>query len=185
MKKKSTTTVVYWIVFPLCIIALALSLLLSKKPESKDMTENQQKKHSDKVDPRQDTPLELPIVPEEEIDYDELVANEFDDGITYEVVEVKPLFQGKNANSFSKWVTSHIVYPDIAQQNGIQGRVVLSFRIEEDGSINDVKVIRSIDPALDKEAVRVISSSPKWTPGEHHGEKVSVLYTMPVNYTLE
>ncbi len=108
----------------------------------------------------------------------------FEEDIMYEVVQEKPLFQGGDANGFSKWVTSKIVYPTIAQENGIQGRVILSFRIASDGSLTDIKVLRSVDPALDKEAVRVVSSSPKWTPGKQHNKAVPVRYTFPVNFTL-
>lgn len=108
----------------------------------------------------------------------------FEEEFVYEVVQEKPTFMGGDANGFSKWVSSKIVYPTIAQENNIQGRVILSFRIGPDGSLSDIKVLRSVDPALDKEAVRVVSSSPKWAPGKQHNKNVSVRYTFPVNFTL-
>ena len=74
--------------------------------------------------------------------------------------------------------------PTIAQENGIQGRVILSCRISGDGTLTDMKVLRGVDPSLDKEAVRVVSSSPKWTPGKQHNKTVPVRYTFPVNFTL-
>ena len=84
--------------------------------------------------------------------------------IPYVFVEQKPSFRGGDANAFSKWVAERLVYPEIAKENGVQGRVMVSFTIKSDGSVANVKVTRSLDPALDKEAVRVVSSSPKWTP---------------------
>ena len=125
--------------------------------------------------------VEVPYVAGKQVEVEEV----FEDDIMYEVVQEKPLFQGGDANGFSKWVSSKIVYPTIAQENGIQGRVILSFRIGSDGSLTDIKVLRSIDPSLDKEAVRVVSSSPKWTAGKQHNKTVPVRYTFPVNFTLQ
>jgi protein TonB len=109
----------------------------------------------------------------------------FEDEIVYEIVQDKPLFQGGDANGFTKWVMSRIVYPTISQENGIQGKVILSFRIAADGSLTDIKVLRSVDPALDKEAVRIVSTSPKWTPGKQHNKAVAVRYTFPVSFVLQ
>ncbi len=124
--------------------------------------------------------VEVPYVAGKQVEEEEV----FEDDIMYEVVQEKPLFQGGDANGFSKWVGSKVIYPTIAQENGIQGRVILSFRIGADGSLTDIKVLRSVDPSLDKEAVRVVSSSPKWTPGKQHNKTVPVRYTFPVNFTL-
>lgn len=124
--------------------------------------------------------VEVPYVAGKQVQEEEV----FEEDIMYEVVQEKPLFMGGDANGFSKWVTSKIVYPTIAQENGIQGRVILSFRIAADGSLTDIKVLRGVDPALDKEAVRVVSSSPKWSPGKQHNKSVPVRYTFPVNFTL-
>ena len=100
--------------------------------------------------------------------------------IPFQLVEEKPSFQGGDANQFSKWVSQNLAYPEIARENGVQGRVTLQFTIDKDGSIKNVKVLRGVNPALDKEAVRVISSSPKWTPGKQRGRAVPVTYTFPV-----
>jgi protein TonB len=77
-----------------------------------------------------------------------------------------------------------LVYPAEAKENGMQGRVVLQFVIEKDGSVADVKVLRGAHPSLDAEAVRVVSLSPKWTPGKMNGKAVRVTYTFPVIFML-
>ena len=104
--------------------------------------------------------------------------------IPFQLVETKPSFNGGDANAFSKWVGNHLIYPEIAKENGIQGRVTVRFTINEDGRLSDVRVLRGIDPALDKEAVRVVSSSPKWKPGMIRGKVVPVTYTFPVIFQL-
>ncbi len=104
--------------------------------------------------------------------------------IPYVFVEQKPSFKGGDANAFSKWVASQLVYPEIAKENGVQGRVMISFTIKADGSVANVRVTRSLDPALDKEAVRVVSSSPKWTPGKQRDRAVNVTYSLPVIFQL-
>ena len=76
-------------------------------------------------------------------------------------------YAGGDANEFSKWVNQRLEYPQVCIENGRQGRVILSFTIKADGSLADAKVLRGVDPALDKEALRVVNSSPKWTPGKH------------------
>ncbi len=96
------------------------------------------------------------------------------------IIETRPLFQGKELNYFAYWVSRKLVYPKSAKRKGIQGTVVLSFMIDKDGSVTNVKVVKSIDPALDKEAVRVVSSSPKWTPGSQNGEPVRCSFRMPI-----
>ena len=96
----------------------------------------------------------------------------------------RPLFKGGDANMFSMWVNSPLVYPEKAKENGIQGRVILQFTIKADGRVTDVKVLRGIDKYLDKEAVRVVSSSPKWTPGKSAGKPVDVTMTFPVIFQL-
>ena len=102
----------------------------------------------------------------------------------YDVVEQMPQFKGGDA-ALMDYLNKNIKYPVIAEENGIQGRVVTTFVVERDGSITDVQVIRSVDPSLDKEAVRVVSSMPKWKPGKQKGEPVRVKYTMPVTFRLQ
>ena len=119
------------------------------------------------------------------MDYVEVQEEEVEEeAIPFQLVEEKPKFQGGDANDFSKWVNSRLVYPDIAKENGVQGRVTLQFTVNADGSVANVKVLRGVDSALDKEAVRVVSSSPKWTPGRQRDRAVKVTYTFPVIFQL-
>ena len=108
-----------------------------------------------------------------------------EEAIPFALVEQKPLFQGGDANAFSKWVNQNLAYPDIAKENGIQGRVTLQFTVGTDDKVSGVKVLRGVDPSLDKEAVRVVSSSPKWTPGKQRDRPVKVTYTFPVIFQLK
>ncbi|MBQ1754936.1 MAG: energy transducer TonB, partial [Bacteroidales bacterium] len=85
-----------------------------------------------------------------------------DDPIPFVTVEQKPTFNGGDANGFAKWVNSRLVYPEVAKENGVEGRVTLQFTIGKDGRLQDVKVLNSPDESLAQEAVRVVSSSPKW-----------------------
>ena len=107
-----------------------------------------------------------------------------EDPISFQLVDEKPSFQGGDALNFSKWVNQNLVYPKKAKEHGVQGRVTLQFTIKKDGTLTNVKVLRGIDPALDKEAVRVVSMSPKWTPGRENGRVVPVTYTFPVIFQL-
>ena len=102
----------------------------------------------------------------------------------FDVVEQMPSFPGGDAE-LMKFLNSHIKYPAVAEENGIQGRVVATFVVERDGSITDVKVIKSVDPSLDKEAIRVLKSMPKWIPGKQNGSAVRVKYTVPVTFRLQ
>ena len=119
-------------------------------------------------------------------DYVEEVKEEVveEETIPFQLVEEKPKFQGGDANDFSKWVNQRLVYPEVAKENGVQGRVMLQFTVGTDGSVSGVKVLRGVDPSLDKEAVRVVSQSPKWTPGKQRDRKVKVTYTFPVIFQL-
>lgn len=107
-----------------------------------------------------------------------------EEAIPFQLVETKPSFMGGDANGFSKWVATRLVYPEIAKENGVQGRVMLQFRVEADGRVTNVKVIRGVEPSIDKEAVRVVSSSPKWSPGKQRDRAVPVTYTFPVYFQL-
>ena len=120
------------------------------------------------------------------MDYIETVEEEEveEEAIPFALVENKPTFQGGDANTFSKWVNSRLEYPEIAKENGIQGRVTLQFTVNTDGSVSDVKVLRGVDSSLDKEAVRVVSSSPKWKPGMQRDKPVRLTYTFPVIFQL-
>lgn len=100
------------------------------------------------------------------------------------MVEQKPEFPGGEAEMY-KWLGNNIVYPSAASEEGIQGRVVVEFVVGRDGSITNVRVVRPRHPALDKEAVRVIKSMPKWIPGRNNGQPVKVTYTLPVSFKLQ
>ena len=102
----------------------------------------------------------------------------------FDVVEQMPSFPGGDAE-LMKFLSTHIKYPVVAEENGIQGRVIATFVVERDGSISDVKVIKSVDPSLDKEAIRVLKSMPKWIPGKQNGSAVRVKYTVPVTFKLQ
>ena len=101
----------------------------------------------------------------------------------FEVVEKNPEFS-YNGMSLMQYLGKSIKYPTIAQETGTQGRVIVQFVVNKDGSIVDVKVVRGVDPYLDKEAIRVISTMPKWKPGTQKGEAVRVKYTVPVMFRL-
>lgn len=122
----------------------------------------------------------------EVMDYVEEVKEEAveEEAIPFQLVEEKPKFKGGDANEFSKWVAQNLKYPEIAKENGVQGRVMLQFTVNPNGTISDVKVLRGVDASLDKEAVRVVSSSPKWTPGKQRDRAVKVTYTFPVIFQL-
>ena len=102
----------------------------------------------------------------------------------FEAVEQMPMFPGGNG-ALMKWLHDNVHYPVVAQENGVFGRVVVSFIVERDGSITDVKVVKSIDPSLDKEAMRAARSMPNWVPGKQNGTTVRVKYNLPVAFRLQ
>ena len=103
----------------------------------------------------------------------------------FEVVEQMPEFPNGGMAGLMKYLSQNIKYPTIAQENGTQGRVTVQFVVNREGSIVDAKVLRGVDPYLDKEAIRVISSMPKWKPGMQRGKAVRVKYTVPVMFRLQ
>lgn len=102
----------------------------------------------------------------------------------FDVVEEMPHFPG-GAAALQAFLSSNTKYPVVAQENGVQGRVIVSFVVERDGSITDVRVVRSVDPSLDREASRVVRSMPRWSPGKQNGSAVRVKYTVPVVFRLQ
>ena len=102
----------------------------------------------------------------------------------FDVVEQMPSLPG-GQGALMQWLASNIKYPVVAEENGVQGRVVCTFVVERDGSITDVKVVRGVDPSLDKEAVRVLKQMPSWIPGKQNGSAVRVKYTVPVTFKLQ
>ncbi|MDO5035704.1 MAG: energy transducer TonB [Porphyromonas sp.] len=101
----------------------------------------------------------------------------------FEFLEEEPEFPG-GVGALMKWLSDHINYPPIAAENNVQGRVLVSFVVERDGSVSDVKVVRGVDPNLDKEAVRVVKLLPKWKPGMQTGKPVRYRYNLPVTFRL-
>ena len=124
----------------------------------------------------EDMSLDLVVFEEEEEASEEEV---------FVIVEDMPGFKGGDLNEFRNWVFKNLKYPQIAQENGISGRVFVQFAVNSKGNVVDVKVVRGVDPALDAEAVRVIKSSPKWTPGKQRGRPVKVQFTFPVVFVLQ
>ncbi|MBR6283131.1 MAG: energy transducer TonB [Muribaculaceae bacterium] len=102
----------------------------------------------------------------------------------FKSVEQPPQYPGGEA-ALMKYLSSHIQYPAMAQENNVQGRVVVQFVVEKDGHVGEVKVVRSVDKDLDKEAIRVCKTLPKFTPGRQNGQPVRVWYTLPVNFKLQ
>ena len=102
----------------------------------------------------------------------------------FDIVEEMPHFPG-GAAALQAFLSSNTKYPVVAQENGVQGRVIVSFVVERDGSITDVRVVRSVDPSLDREASRVVRSMPRWSPGKQNGSAVRVKYTVPVVFRLQ
>ena len=127
---------------------------------------------------------DVPVDIQEYVRQDVVEEEVEDDPIPFVTVEQKPTFNGGDANGFAKWVNSRLVYPEIAKENGVEGRVTLQFTIGKDGRLQDVKVLNSPDESLAQEAVRVVSSSPKWEPGRQRDRAVKVSYTFPVIYRL-
>ena len=99
-------------------------------------------------------------------------------------IERLPMFPDDGDSGLLKWVQSNLKYPEIAKKNGVQGRVVVQFVVKKDGSIGEIKVVRSVEPTLDEEAVRIVKMLPNFIPGEMNGEPVDVWYTLPIKFNL-
>jgi len=119
------------------------------------------------------------------IEFVAAAVEEEEEDFLFAIVEDKPTFNGKDAETaFREWVFSKVVYPPVAQENGITGRVFLEFAISKTGDVEDVKILRGIDPLLDNEALRVIKMSPKWQPGMQRGKPVKVKYQFQLQFKL-
>lgn len=115
----------------------------------------------------------------------EVIAQGVEGEKVFDVIEQMPEFPGGHQSLFN-WLSANVKYPEAAEENGVQGRVIVTFVIERDGSITDARVVvKSVDPSLDKEALRVVSSMPRWKPGKHNGSRVRVKYTVPVTFRLQ
>lgn len=104
--------------------------------------------------------------------------------MVFDVVEVMPQFPGGQI-AMLKYIMENIKYPEQAMKEGIQGRVAVSFIVEKDGRVSNVRLLHSVQSALDKEAIRVVKSMPKWTPGKHNGKPVRVRFNLPVMFKLK
>ena len=129
----------------------------------------------DAEDDSENKPVENPS------DFGEYGDEETGDDDIFQIVEDVPTFP---LGDVSKWIAKNVKYPQIAAENGVQGKVFMNFVIEKDGSITDVKVLRGVDPALDKEAIRAIKSMPKWKPGKQRGKPVRVSFNLPIVFQL-
>lgn len=145
-------------------------------------------------------PFKAPKKEEEEMPFDEVMLGGIDiiepdsceesyntyceENKIFDVVEQMPCFPGGSQKLF-EYLEQNMRYPMVAEENCIQGRVVVTFVVEKDGSINGVKVVKSVDPSLDKEAARLVKRMPKWCPGKQNGQPVRVNYTIPVTFRLK
>ncbi|MCU4166114.1 energy transducer TonB [Carboxylicivirga caseinilyticus] len=121
-----------------------------------------------------------------EVDFSDLAMDEeeAEDAPVFFIVEEMPEFPG-GEEALRKFIAQSVKYPVIAQENGIQGRVYVSFVVNTKGAVTDVKIARGVDPNLDKEAIRVVNSMPAWKPGKQRGKAVKVSYTVPINFVLQ
>lgn len=123
----------------------------------------------------QETQVEVADIQVEEEEVDEV--------FNFYVLEDKPEFPGGEA-ALLKWIAQNTKYPEMAKENGIQGRIFVGFVIDKAGKVTEVKILRGVDPYLDKEALRVVNSMPSWTPGKQRGKPVKVSYQVPIKFTL-
>ncbi len=129
-------------------------------------------------DAEADQTMEIEIVEfaeEEEVEEEEV----------FFIVEDMPSFRGEGQEGFRRYIQQNLRYPQIAQENGIEGKVYVQFAVNSKGEVVDTKVVRGVDPALDKEALRVVMSSPKWEPGRQRGNAVKVQFTFPIVFVLQ
>lgn len=112
----------------------------------------------------------------------DVAQQEFEDKV-YDVVEEMPSFVGGNS-ALIDYIKNNLRYPLVAKENGVQGRVLVSFVVEKDGSLSGVKVVRSVDPSLEKEAKRLVEAMPKWNAGKQNGSCVRVRYNVPISFRL-
>lgn len=130
-------------------------------------------------DPNKQLPPPRPVTPEPPAKVEEVVDEIF------EIVEVQPVPPTGDVQSLLKWISKQLEYPERALDMGIQGKVIVQFVVEKDGSVSNAKVVRPVDPMLDKEALRVVNKMGKWTPGKQQGEAVRSYYTLPIQFKIQ
>lgn len=143
----------------------------------------------DDVEIEDDFDFDMEATEDTEYDFTSMMGDDDEDIQEEEVfyiVEDMPTFNGgEPATEFRKYIFANLQYPEIAAENGVSGRVIIQFAVNKVGKVVDAKIVRSVDSALDKEAVRVVMASPKWTPGKQRGKAVKVLFTFPINFVLQ
>ena len=143
----------------------------------------------DDVEIEDDFDFDMEATDDTEYDFTTMITDdeeEIEEEEVFYIVEDMPTFNGGDpATEFRKYIAQNLRYPEIAAENGISGRVIVQFAVSRVGQVEDAVVVRSVDPALDKEAIRVVMSSPKWTPGKQRGKAVKVLFTFPINFVLQ
>lgn len=158
-----------------------------------DVKPEEEMKNQDDLQKTKTTIGAFTVVGNDEVDGEVLKAKEEiaqpeppkeEENKVFDVVEEQPSFPG-GQGALMQWLRDNIKYPVIAAENGIEGRVIVQFVVSKSGSISNVNVVRGVDPSLDKEAVRVVSNMPNWTPGKQNGTTVNVRYTLPVTFKLQ
>ncbi len=143
----------------------------------------------DDVQIEDDFDFDMEATDDTEYDFTTMISDdeeEIEEEEVFYIVEDMPTFNGGDpATEFRKYIAQNLRYPEIAAENGISGRVIVQFAVDKTGQVEDAVVVRSVDPALDKEAIRVVMASPKWTPGKQRGKAVKVLFTFPINFVLQ
>ena len=172
-----------------CIVAIVLIVFLNRGDSpAPTQTPTQVNTVSESLDAgiNESTSQPTSVKPNElNIEDENLETDEEMDDKVYEIVDQMPEFPNGGMAGLMQFLSKNIKYPTIAQENGTQGRVIVQFVVSRDGSIMDAKVIRGVDPYLDKEALRVINSMPKWKPGKLNGKAVRVAYTVPIMFRLK
>ena len=124
--------------------------------------------------------------PYQEIDFVPFIEDpEEPDNTPFIIVEDMPTFRGEGLMGFRNWVIKNLRYPEIAAENGISGKVTIQFVVGFGGDVEDVTVYRGVDPALDQEAIRVVSSSPKWNPGKQRDQPARVIFTFTISFVMQ
>jgi protein TonB len=124
--------------------------------------------------------------PPEEIKVEEKKDQEIEkEEPVFLIVEENATFQGGDLNSFHNWVQQNIVYPQVAAENGLEGKVIVQFAVNSKGNVVDIKILRGLHPEVDKEVIRVLQSSPKWTPGKQGGKAVKQQFVVPIIFKLQ
>jgi len=143
----------------------------------------------DDVENDEEFDFDMEATEDTEYDFTTVISDddeEIEEEEVFYIVEDMPTFNGGDpATEFRKYIAQNLRYPEIAAENGISGRVIVQFAVNRTGQVVDAVVVRSVDPALDKEAIRVVMSSPKWEPGKQRGKPVKVLFTFPINFVLQ